>query len=112
MCTSGQPGVRFGALFRNTRRETGRKSCLLTIGKAFTSRPLKDQGDGLYVGTIEVPQQGWTAFFVELAFDVGGTVPFTVTTAVRASCRVFRILRGRVNGGGAQPNDPTAIATG
>ena len=56
---------------------------LLTIGKAYTSRPLTDQGDGLYVGQIEVPKEGWTAFFVELAFDVGGTVPFKVTTAVR-----------------------------
>jgi PhoPQ-activated pathogenicity-related protein len=56
---------------------------VLTIGKAFTSKLLEDQGDGLYVGKIEAPKEGWTAFFVELAFDVGGKFPFKATTAVR-----------------------------
>jgi PhoPQ-activated pathogenicity-related protein len=56
---------------------------LLTIGEAFTSEPLKDQGDGVYIGKIEAPKEGWTAFFVELAFDVPGKSPFKVTTAVR-----------------------------
>jgi PhoPQ-activated pathogenicity-related protein len=56
---------------------------LLTIGKAYTSRPLQDQGDGFYIGKIEEPKEGWTAFFVEVAFDVGGKWPFKVTTPVR-----------------------------
>jgi PhoPQ-activated pathogenicity-related protein len=56
---------------------------LLTIGKAYTSRPLEDQGDGVYVGKIETPKEGWTAFFVELAFDGNGKWPLKVTTAVR-----------------------------
>jgi PhoPQ-activated pathogenicity-related protein len=56
---------------------------LLTIGKAFTSQPLKKQGDGSYAGKIEAPKEGWAAFFVELAFDVDGKWPLKVTTAVR-----------------------------
>jgi PhoPQ-activated pathogenicity-related protein len=53
------------------------------IGKAYTSRPLRDQGDGVYVGKIEPPKEGWTAFFVELVFDVGGKFPLKVTSGVR-----------------------------
>jgi PhoPQ-activated pathogenicity-related protein len=56
---------------------------LLTIGKAYTSQPLKDQGDGVYIGKIETPKEGWTAFFVELTFDGNGKLPFKVTTPVR-----------------------------
>jgi PhoPQ-activated pathogenicity-related protein len=56
---------------------------LLTIGKAYTSQPLEEQGDGVYVGKIETPKEGWTAFFVELTFDANGKLPLKVTTAVR-----------------------------
>ncbi len=56
---------------------------LLTIGKAFTSQPLKEQGEGLYIGNVQPPKEGWTAFFVELVYDVGGRFPFKATTAVR-----------------------------
>lgn len=54
-----------------------------TIGKAYASRPLQDQGQGVYVGKIEPPKKGWTAFFVELVFDTGGQFPLKLTTAVR-----------------------------
>lgn len=56
---------------------------LKTIGKAYRSRPLADEGDGVYVGHAEPPMQGWTAFFVELSFDVGAAYPLKLTTAVR-----------------------------
>jgi PhoPQ-activated pathogenicity-related protein len=56
---------------------------LITIGKAYESRPLADQGGGVYVGKIEPPKEGWTAFFVELTFDGGVTLPLKVTTGVR-----------------------------
>jgi PhoPQ-activated pathogenicity-related protein len=56
---------------------------LITIGKAYEGRPVADQGGGVYVGKIEPPKEGWTAFFVELTFDVGGTHPLKVTTGVR-----------------------------
>ena len=46
-----------------------------TIGKAYQSQPLKDEGGGVYVGKIDPPAKGWTAFFVELTFDVGQSFP-------------------------------------
>jgi PhoPQ-activated pathogenicity-related protein len=54
-----------------------------TIGKAYKSRPLRDQGGGVYVGKIDPPREGWTAFFVELTFGGVGPYPLKVTTAVR-----------------------------
>jgi PhoPQ-activated pathogenicity-related protein len=53
-----------------------------TIGKTFESRALNGEG-GIYVGKIEPPQKGWTAFFVELTYDVGHSYPLTLTSAVR-----------------------------
>ena len=42
---------------------------LETIGSAWTSTPLTDQGGGVYVGYCDPPAQGWTAYLVELTFD-------------------------------------------
>jgi PhoPQ-activated pathogenicity-related protein len=53
------------------------------IGKAYTSTDLKQEADGSYVGKIAKPEKGWTAFFVELTYDVGGPFPLKVTTSVR-----------------------------
>lgn len=54
-----------------------------TIGKAYHSQPLDDQGGGTFVGKIVAPEKGWTAFFVELTYDVGQTFPLKLSTAVR-----------------------------
>ncbi|MFV1966543.1 MAG: PhoPQ-activated pathogenicity-related family protein [Pirellulaceae bacterium] len=54
-----------------------------TIGAAFSSRELADQGGGVYVARVDPPGQGWTAYLVELTFDTGGPVPLKLTTAVR-----------------------------
>jgi len=53
-----------------------------TIGKAYTSTPLKEQKPGVYSGRVEKPAQGYTAFFVELVYDSGGKYPFKFTTEV------------------------------
>ncbi len=53
-----------------------------TIGNAYTSTPLKEQKPGVYVGRVEKPAQGYTAFFVELTYDSGGKYPFKFTTEV------------------------------
>ena len=55
------------------------------IGKKYTSRPLLDQGNGTFVGRVSTSERGWTAYFVELSFDVGQRVPFKATTAVRVA---------------------------
>jgi PhoPQ-activated pathogenicity-related protein len=54
-----------------------------TIGKAYQGRPLQDEGSGVYVGKIDPPKQGWTAFYVELSFDVNASFPLKLSTAVR-----------------------------
>jgi PhoPQ-activated pathogenicity-related protein len=55
---------------------------LRTIGKVFQSQTLKGE-QGVFVGKIDPPAQGWTAFFVELTYDVGQSFPLKLTTAVR-----------------------------
>jgi PhoPQ-activated pathogenicity-related protein len=56
-----------------------------TIGKAYTSTPLEEESPGVYVGRIEPPAAGWTAYFVELAYDVGAPAPLKVSTGVRVA---------------------------
>jgi PhoPQ-activated pathogenicity-related protein len=58
---------------------------LLSIGPAYKSADLTDQGGGNYVATIQKPEKGWTATFVELTFPSGGKYPFKFTTAVRVT---------------------------
>jgi len=52
------------------------------IGKAYQSTRLSEQKPGVYVGRVEKPAQGFTAFFVELVYDSGGKYPFKFTTEV------------------------------
>ncbi|MGE3780768.1 MAG: PhoPQ-activated pathogenicity-related family protein, partial [Pirellulaceae bacterium] len=54
-----------------------------TLGNAFTSQTLTAEADGSYVARVPTPERGWTAFFVELAYDAGGPLPLKVSTAVR-----------------------------
>lgn len=58
---------------------------LATIGAAYSSSALKDQGGGLYVAKVPVPEQGWTAFFIELTFPGAGPYPYKFTTGVRVA---------------------------
>jgi PhoPQ-activated pathogenicity-related protein len=55
------------------------------IGAAWRSSPLQDQGGGVYVARVGPPPTGWTAFFIELSYPLGGPFPFKVTTAVRVT---------------------------
>jgi PhoPQ-activated pathogenicity-related protein len=51
------------------------------IGEAYKKSVLKGEG-GVYVGRVETPPEGWTAFFVELVFDSGEKTPYKFTTQV------------------------------
>jgi hypothetical protein len=53
------------------------------IGKVYASTDLTPIEPGVYVGKIDAPKQGFTAFFVELTCDVGSKFPLKVTTDVR-----------------------------
>jgi PhoPQ-activated pathogenicity-related protein len=56
-----------------------------TIGEAFTSSRLERQGEGSWVGAVEAPTKGFTAYFVELVFAGAGKYPFKFTTEVRVT---------------------------
>lgn len=53
-----------------------------SLGPVWKSTLLKG-ADGVYVGKIQTPAKGWTAFFVELTFTSKGPQPFKFTTNVR-----------------------------
>ena len=61
---------------------TARDFRLQTIGAAWQSTTLTSQGGGVYVGTVPVPAQGWTGFFVELTYPGSGVPPLKFTTQV------------------------------
>ncbi len=57
-----------------------------TLGKKYTDRVLQEVEGGrhVYRGQVDAPQTGWTAYFIELTYDIGvKNVPFKVSTAVR-----------------------------
>lgn len=56
---------------------------LETLGAKYTSSVLQPNDSGTYIGNVDMPKQGWTAYFVELTYDVGGPFPLKVTTNVR-----------------------------
>jgi PhoPQ-activated pathogenicity-related protein len=47
---------------------------LETLGPAWSSSELHDNGDGTYIAAVPPPLQGWTAFTVQLVFD-GAPLP-------------------------------------
>jgi len=53
-----------------------------TIGEAWSSSLLTDQGGGIYIADVSTPAEGWTAFFAELIFDSGLGAPYKFTTQV------------------------------
>jgi PhoPQ-activated pathogenicity-related protein len=53
-----------------------------TIGRAFHSVTLPDQGGFTYVANVARPPRGFAAYFVELSYPGPHGEPFTVTTGV------------------------------
>lgn len=56
-----------------------------TIGKTFAATPIEAGPDGRYVGKVDKPAAGYTAYFVELTYPSGGPYPFKFTTEVQVS---------------------------
>lgn len=56
---------------------------LETLGAVWTSTVLRDEGGGRFTGRVARPARGWTAYLVELTYDLGGPAPLKLTTAVR-----------------------------
>lgn len=53
-----------------------------TIGAAWTSSLLADEGGGIYLANLPNPADGWTAFFAELIYDNTLGSPYKFTTQV------------------------------
>lgn len=62
---------------------------LETLGPEYTSTLLTAGDEDTYVGRVEPPRIGWTAYFVELTYDVGAGVPLKLTTGVRVTPNVL-----------------------
>jgi len=52
-----------------------------TIGKAWKKSSIRGDGNE-FIGLVDKPEKGYTAFFVEVVFDSGFEFPFTFTTDV------------------------------
>jgi PhoPQ-activated pathogenicity-related protein len=53
-----------------------------TIGNAYLRTQLQEQKNGVYVGKVDKPAVGFTAYFVELVYDIGEKYPLKFTTEV------------------------------
>lgn len=53
------------------------------IGRAFTSEVVTAEREGVYVGRVAKPPAGWTAYFLEMTYPMGGKYPLKLTTGVR-----------------------------
>jgi len=58
---------------------------LMTIGPAYKSTVVTSKGDNVFIGHVDKPEKGWTAYFVEMTYPSGGKYPFKFTTAVRVT---------------------------
>lgn len=47
---------------------------LETIAQAWTSQNLTSAPDGSYIGVVQPPPTGWTAFLIEATFDTAGVL--------------------------------------
>lgn len=54
-----------------------------TIGNAYQARRLEPNESGDYLAKVAEPSEGWTAYFVQLEFDVGAPTMLRLTTPVR-----------------------------
>lgn len=53
------------------------------IGRAYESTPLEEVEPGLYRVKLEAPEQGYTAYYVEIHFPSGTDVPFKFSSGVK-----------------------------
>ena len=60
-----------------------------TIGKTFTKTSLTAGADGRYVGKVDKPDAGYTAYFLEVVYPSGGPYPFKFTTEVQVTPNVL-----------------------
>lgn len=55
---------------------------LAILGPAFSSTPVEADERGIYTARVPAPERGWSAWFLELTYDVGAPKPLKLTTEV------------------------------
>jgi len=55
------------------------------IGKAYQSEVLEPVREGVYIGRVAKPTTGFTAWFIEMTYPMGGKYPLKLTTGVRVT---------------------------
>ncbi len=53
------------------------------IGRIWKSKKLEASEDGSYAGGVEKPEEGYTAYLIELTYDNPGSPPLKFTTGVK-----------------------------
>ena len=53
-----------------------------TLGRKYTSTVVEADKDGLYRANVAKPAKGWTAYFLEMTYDVDAPKPLKLTTNV------------------------------
>lgn len=71
-------------LWKATNKEA-RDFRIETFGPKYRSTKLKPNAAGEYVGEVKTPKKGWTAYFVELTYNIGGPVPLKLSTQVKVT---------------------------
>lgn len=72
-------------LLWQAHNEAARDFRMEAVGPIYRSVPLDPDAAGNYVAQVPAPAKGWTAYFVELTFEVGAAVPLKLTTNVRVT---------------------------
>lgn len=54
------------------------------IGKSWKSKSIKINAEGKYISSIDKPEEGWRAYFVEAIYGLN-SLPFIVTSEVKVS---------------------------
>ncbi|MEX2130702.1 MAG: PhoPQ-activated protein PqaA family protein, partial [Pseudohongiellaceae bacterium] len=64
------------------------------IGSAYTSTPLTEIDPGRYQIKLDPPAQGFTAYYVEMAYPSGLSVPFKFSTGIKVLPDTFSRVGG------------------
>lgn len=71
-----------GVLLWQATNPAARDFRLAILGPAFTSTPIEADERGMYTARVPAPERGWSAWFLELTYDVGAPKPLKLTTEV------------------------------
>ncbi|HXW04353.1 MAG TPA: PhoPQ-activated pathogenicity-related family protein [Vicinamibacterales bacterium] len=78
------------------------------LGPAFTSTALEPRGPNTWIGRVQPPAAGWTAYFVEMTFPTGDKYPLKLTSGVRVTPETLPYAAPPIRKPGSIPARPPA----